>query len=224
MDALLVWIILGLTLKCGRIAAGTPIVSSTSAIAIALPSPRYESKVAPFTKRYVNRQIREPNYCMLYEATMDMPSHTSNHSRKRISKSPHRACWQCRIGDDILCLGLCTDISIGKKRKVHVHVGQASMPPLVSMDQSHSGSADEENTCSIHMAERLSKLERLFERFVCRKSSTDSTPSGLQSPPLTASGPSEKISKWCRLGVSSDARSESLIGDGIVSSLCFAGT
>ncbi|EUC34211.1 hypothetical protein COCCADRAFT_25600 [Bipolaris zeicola 26-R-13] len=139
--------ILGLTLKCGRIAAGTPIVSSTSAIAIALPSPRYESK----------------------------------------------------------------------KRKVHANVGQTSMPSLVSLDQSIAGSADEENTtCSVHMAERLSKLEQLFERFVCRKGSTNSTPSGLQSPPLTASGSSEKISKWCRLGLSSDVRSESSIGDGIL--------
>lgn len=226
VDALLAWIILGLTLKCGRIAAGTPIVSSTSAIAIALPSPRYESKVAPFTKRCVDRQIREPQYCMFCEANMDMPSNASNHSRKRTSKSPRRACWQCRIGDDILvCLGQCTDISIGKKRKVHANVGQTSMPSLVSLDQSIAGSADEENTtCSVHMAERLSKLEQLFERFVCRKGSTNSTPSGLQSPPLTASGSSEKISKWRRLGLSSDVRSESSIGDGIVSSLCFAGT
>ncbi|EUC43737.1 hypothetical protein COCMIDRAFT_27799 [Bipolaris oryzae ATCC 44560] len=145
MGALLAWIILGLTLKCGRIAAGTPIVSSTSAIAIALPSPRYESK----------------------------------------------------------------------KRKVHVHVGQTSMPSLVSLDQSLPGSADEESTCSVHMAERLSKLEQLFERFVCRKSSTNGTPSGLQSPPLTASGSSEKINRWCRLGLSNDVRSESSIGDGI---------
>lgn len=226
VDALLAWIILGLTLKCGRIAAGTPIVSSTSAIAIAiaLPSPRYESKVAPFTKRCVDRQIREPKYCMFCEANMDTPSNTSNHSRKRTSKSPRRPCWQCRIADDILvCLRLCTDIPIGKKRKVHAHVSQTSMPSLVSLDQSLSGSADEESTCSVHMAERLSKLEQLFERFVCRKSSTNTTPSGLQSPPLIASGSGEKISKWCRLGLPSDVRSESSIGDGIVSSLCVAG-
>jgi hypothetical protein len=112
---------------------------------------------------------------------------------------------------------------IGKKRKVHGNAGQTSMASLTSLDSTLAVPV-EENTCSVHMAERLSKLEQLFERFVCRKNSTNgAATSAPQSPPTTVSGSSEKISRWYRSDSSGDVQSESSIGDGIVSCIGVAG-
>ncbi|USP81608.1 hypothetical protein yc1106_08882 [Curvularia clavata] len=131
---------------------------------------------------------------------MDLPNNTSNHAKKRISKSPHRSCWQC------------------KKRRIHGNVVQKSVTSLSSLDQTMTVPAgEEEHTCSVHMAERLSKLEQLFERFVCRKNSTSCASNGMpQSPPLTAPGSHERTSKWCKSESMSDTPNATSIGDGIL--------
>ncbi len=64
----------------------------------------------------------------------------------------------------------------------------------------------------MHMGERLGKLEQLFERFVCRKSSAvESSSEATRSPTLADS--SDTQSKFT---FSSDAQSVSSLGEGIV--------
>lgn len=76
--------------------------------------------------------------------------------------------------------------------------------------------ADQSNTCSLHIGERLSKLEQLFEKFVCRKSAVAMTSAdGLQSPTLV--GLSDQESSPGLPKSPSDIQSVSSIGDGIVS-------
>lgn len=75
----------------------------------------------------------------------------------------------------------------------------------------------QENPCSLHIGERLGKLEQLFERFVCRKNSAVEPSEMPRSPTLEDS--SETQSKSSLPMFSSDAQSVSSIGDGIVSTL-----
>lgn len=106
-----------------------------------------------------------------------------------------------------------TQACIGKKRKLHGNAAQAIISCSTKPD-----AVEEASTCSTHMAERLSKLEQLFERFVCRKSPTSGGPIlSPQSPPLTVSGSSDRHHKRPRTGSSDDLTSLSSIGDGIVS-------
>ena len=125
-----------------------------------------------------------------------------------------------------MCQVLRANLPIGKKRKVLGNVVQTSMSPRTSFDQSTAvPEAEEDSTCSVHMAERLSKLEQLFERFVCRKNSTNCAALGTPPTPSSpVSGSRERISKWCKSDAMSDVRSVTSIGDGIVSSLGSAGT
>lgn len=82
-----------------------------------------------------------------------------------------------------------------------------------------SGNLEEENPCPLHIGERLSKLELLFEKFVCRKSSSATpTPDLSRSPTLSES--TEKPSKvvfGLLPEIPTDAQSISSIGEGIVS-------
>lgn len=84
----------------------------------------------------------------------------------------------------------------GKRPKIqstsHASESEASLGGM-----SNNGSTDEEHPCPLHIGERLSKLEQLFEKFVCRKfSSTPSTPSSTlnisRSPTLTGPDSDEK--------------------------------
>ncbi|KAH6633074.1 hypothetical protein C7974DRAFT_164300 [Boeremia exigua] len=72
----------------------------------------------------------------------------------------------------------------------------------------------QENTCQMHMGERLGKIEQLFERFVCRKSSVVDPPVTPCSPTLV--DPSDTQSKFSATVCSGDEKSISSIGDGIL--------
>lgn len=78
------------------------------------------------------------------------------------------------------------------------------------------GRVDQSNTCSLHIGERLCKLEQLFERFVCRKNSTAGLSSDVARSP-TLVGSSDKESTFGVPKLPSDAQSTSSLGDGIVS-------
>jgi hypothetical protein len=73
-------------------------------------------------------------------------------------------------------------------------------------------------TCSINIGERLCKLEQLFEKFVCRKNSVVDLSREIPSSP-TLVGSSDKESNFGPLKVTSDSRSNSSIGEGIVSQI-----
>jgi hypothetical protein len=78
----------------------------------------------------------------------------------------------------------------------------------------------EDGVCSLHIGERLCKLEQLFEKFVCRKfSMPTSSASTEKQRSFTASPPSDETSSkvFSLPEISSDAQSMSSVGDGIVS-------
>jgi hypothetical protein len=75
--------------------------------------------------------------------------------------------------------------------------------------------SEQGNTCSLHIGERLCKLEQLFEKFVCRKvSMANLSGDVLRSPTLV--GSSDEKSSFSLPKSPSDAQSISSIGDGIV--------
>jgi hypothetical protein len=74
---------------------------------------------------------------------------------------------------------------------------------------------DQNNTCAVHIGERLCKLEQLFERFVCRKTSIVGLPTEVPGSP-TLVGSSDKESNNGIPKIPGDAQSVSTIGDGIV--------
>ncbi|RAR00928.1 diphthamide biosynthesis protein [Stemphylium lycopersici] len=107
--------------------------------------------------------------------------------------------------------------SHGKKPKVHGDVGQTNIGSPLSMDQHNPEKVGEQNTCAAHIAERLGKLEQLFEKFVCRKNSTSGASfAAPQTPPPTASTSSENTSKPHRPETPGDAHSTYSLGSGIL--------
>ncbi|KAH7384471.1 hypothetical protein BKA66DRAFT_79257 [Pyrenochaeta sp. MPI-SDFR-AT-0127] len=120
-------------------------------------------------------------------------SHDGN--KKRPPKGLRRACWEC------------------KRRKVPGNSSQTNVSSNVNSfgpDQIGPG-----NACPIHINERLSKLEQLFDKFVCRKNSTIGNSSEtLRSPTLVGSSDGEP--KFGLPEFSSDAQSISSIGEGIL--------
>ncbi|CAO2655652.1 Nn.00g044550.m01.CDS01 [Neocucurbitaria sp. VM-36] len=123
-----------------------------------------------------------------------MASHDGN--KKRPPKGLRRACWEC------------------KRPKLQEDSSQTDItcPSLNSVGPDR---VDQNHACAIHIGERLSKLEQLFERFVCRKNSTVGTPVETpRSPTLTSS--SDMESKFGLPKFSSDTQSMSSIGEGIL--------
>ncbi|KAJ4371334.1 hypothetical protein N0V83_004551 [Neocucurbitaria cava] len=123
-----------------------------------------------------------------------MASHEGG--RKRPPKGLRRACWEC------------------KRPKIQADSSQTdiSSPNLSAFGPDR---VDQNHACSIHIGERLSKLEQLFERFVCRKPSTAGTPvDAPRSPTLTSSSDMEP--KFDLPKFSSDTQSMSSLGDGIL--------
>jgi len=114
-------------------------------------------------------------------------------NKKRPMKGVRRACWEC------------------KKPKVE---------PANSVDASSITSfgpekADQNDTCSRHIGERLCKLEQLFEKFVCRKSSLANLAAEVpNSPTLVESSDKESPPGLPKLPF--DAQSISSLGDGIL--------
>ncbi|KAE8838353.1 hypothetical protein HRS9139_02736 [Pyrenophora teres f. teres] len=129
---------------------------------------------------------------------MESTSNTSNDfTRKRPYRSLRRACWEC------------------KKRKVHGHGMQTNANSQANTESLVPDRAEEQSTCSKHIAERLYKIEQVFERFVCRKSSVIGTSTAVpQSPTLTSLCSSAKESKVSVQGISSDAQNARSLGDG----------
>lgn len=111
------------------------------------------------------------------------------------------------------------NIFLGKKRKVHGHALQTTASLQANTDSLGPDRVEEQSTCSKHIAERLCKLEQVFERFVCRKGSVIGTSTALPwSPTLTSLWSSAKDSKISVKEVSSDTPSTSSLGGGIVRS------
>ncbi|KAF2274739.1 uncharacterized protein EI97DRAFT_434967, partial [Westerdykella ornata] len=116
-------------------------------------------------------------------------------ARKRPSQVL-RACWEC------------------KRRKMH----QLSQPSGSGDESSlggmgSSGSTDgEQHPCPLHIGERLSKLEQLFEKFVCRRfasipSSPSSTLNLSRSP--TIAGPDSDEKPKSLFGILPEIKTES---------------
>ncbi|KAH7093290.1 hypothetical protein FB567DRAFT_171589 [Paraphoma chrysanthemicola] len=124
--------------------------------------------------------------------TMSTPS--PNTAKKRPCKGLRRACWEC------------------KKPRLQETSSVAEVSSVKSFGPDR---LDQSSPCSLHIGERLCKLEQLFERFVCRKSSmaglSTDTP---RSPTLV--GSSDKESTFGLPKIASDAQSISEIGDGIL--------
>ncbi|KAF2020791.1 hypothetical protein BU24DRAFT_338974 [Aaosphaeria arxii CBS 175.79] len=127
-------------------------------------------------------------------------------SRKRPSHV-FRACWECK-----------------KRKTFGCSPSDSDMSGLGGANSAGGSSAatHDESMCPLHVGERLSKLEQLFEKFVCRKfSNAETAPVTPQSPPLTEPEPaSEKLPKFT-FGlpeISKDTQSLSSIGEGIVKS------
>ncbi|KAF2830822.1 hypothetical protein CC86DRAFT_284227 [Ophiobolus disseminans] len=114
-------------------------------------------------------------------------------SKKRPSKSLRRACWEC------------------KRPKIE----QTASPPDTSSIDSLPPDRMNSNACPLHIGERLSKLEQLFEKFVCRKTSTPGLSSDV-SRNRTLARSSDKGSDFGLPEISSDAQSISSLGDGIL--------
>ncbi|KAF1845171.1 uncharacterized protein K460DRAFT_311282 [Cucurbitaria berberidis CBS 394.84] len=120
-------------------------------------------------------------------------------NNKRPSKGLRRACWECK----------------SKRPKIQGNSSPTDMSSHPSLNSSGPDRVDQNSTCSIHIGERLSKLEQLFDRFVCRKSSTMGASSEAPpSPTLVSSSDTE--SKFGLPEFSSDAQSMSSIGNGIL--------
>ncbi|XPS92524.1 hypothetical protein M3J09_001912 [Ascochyta lentis] len=115
---------------------------------------------------------------------------------KRPLKGLKRACWEC------------------KKRKTQENSSQTDMSIYSSMSNSGADRLGQENPCQLHVGERLGKLEQLFERFVCRKSSATEPLEMPRSPTLVDS--SDTQSKRSLAMMSSDEQSVSSIGEGIL--------
>jgi hypothetical protein len=75
---------------------------------------------------------------------------------------------------------------------------------------------EEDQPCAHHIGERLSKLEQLFERFVCRKTSIVDTASDVPPSPTLVASSSEKTD-FSLPTLPVDEQSVMSIGDGIVS-------
>ncbi|KAF2193370.1 hypothetical protein K469DRAFT_651726 [Zopfia rhizophila CBS 207.26] len=118
-------------------------------------------------------------------------------NKKRACKSI-RACWEC------------------KKRRVQ---GNSTLESDITGLTDRSSQANvEEEPCPIHIGERLSKLELLFEKFVCRKLSNVGATQEVPQNPTLIEGTEEKQMK-CTFGlpeITSDAQSISSIGDSIL--------
>jgi hypothetical protein len=109
---------------------------------------------------------------------------------------------------------LANTLHTGKRRKTQATPSQSftSFPITSSHNQT---SKEDDQPCAHHIGERLSKLEQLFERFVCRKTSIVDTASDVPpSPTLVAS--SEKTD-FSLPTIPADEQSVLSIGDGIVS-------
>ncbi|PVI05078.1 hypothetical protein DM02DRAFT_517299 [Periconia macrospinosa] len=113
--------------------------------------------------------------------------------RKRPSRTLIRACWEC------------------KKRKLH---GNATETDFASAHGS-SEQGDCQNICSSHIGERLGKLEQLFEKFVCRKTSNVDVLSDSQSSISTLVNEKPSYSSYLPK-IPTDSHTISSIGDGIL--------
>ncbi|UPX15575.1 uncharacterized protein EKO05_0006019 [Ascochyta rabiei] len=127
------------------------------------------------------------------------PTCTSTHNgNKRPLKGLKRACWEC------------------KKIKTQGNSSQTDVSVYSSMSNSGPDRLCQEN----QVGERLGKLEQLFERFVCRKSSVVDPFEVPRSPTLVDSFDTQ--SKLSLPMFSSDAQSVSSIGEGILGAQSWA--
>ncbi|KAH8730793.1 hypothetical protein GQ44DRAFT_699863 [Phaeosphaeriaceae sp. PMI808] len=115
-------------------------------------------------------------------------------TKKRTFKGSRLGCCQC------------------KRRKVGELSNLANSNPVNGLP---SDRVDQSTICSLHIGERLCKLEQLFERFVCRKNPVPTSPAEVLSSP-TLVGSSDKESTFGASKIASDARSMSSIGEGIL--------
>lgn len=131
------------------------------------------------------------------EVTMESRCPSTYLGSKRQLKGLKRACWEC------------------KKRKIRGSSSQTDISIYSSMSTpTGTGRKAQENTCQMHMGERLGKIEQLFERFVCRKNSVIDPADAPSSPTLVDY--SDAHTKHSTTMFSNDAQSVSSIGEGIL--------
>ncbi|KAL6712246.1 hypothetical protein ACN47E_000123 [Coniothyrium glycines] len=128
---------------------------------------------------------------------METSSITSHDGKRK--RGFRRACFEC------------------KRRRLCVDEHQPDNSSQANSRTFGSDRPDQDGTCSKHVAERLTKLEQLFERFVCRKFTGDGASfDASRSPTLTTSIDSEKDTRPMSPPSSSQRQSMSPIGDGIL--------
>ncbi|KAF2130569.1 hypothetical protein P153DRAFT_356307 [Dothidotthia symphoricarpi CBS 119687] len=127
---------------------------------------------------------------------MDIANTTNRETgTKRPAKGLRRACWEC------------------KRRNVQKGSSKTSISPHSSVDSLEPERADQTNACSLHIGERLNKLENFFEKFAGRKSFAIATPSDSPSNPMSGEC-SKKQSGQGLPEIAKDVRSISSFGDG----------
>ena len=104
----------------------------------------------------------------------------------------------------------------GKKRKLQGNAPEGEFTSPHGLDQSEC-----ENVCSMHIGERLGKLEQLFEKFVCRKTSNADILSDSQSSISTLVNENPSYSSYLPQ-IPTDSHSIKSIGEGIVSISLFS--
>ncbi|KAL5114177.1 hypothetical protein ACEQ8H_007925 [Pleosporales sp. CAS-2024a] len=106
--------------------------------------------------------------------------------------------------------------NVSKRRKVGpASLGASSSVTSLGVEKADQSSSS--NTCSLHIGERLCKLEQLFDRFVCRKNSLANLAAEAPPPSPTLADSSDKESFPGLATSPSDLlQSTSSIGDGIL--------
>jgi hypothetical protein len=111
----------------------------------------------------------------------------------------------------------CTNLRVGKRRKVRDGSRKTVRSSSASLYSFGSNRIDQESSDSEHISERLRKIEQLFEKFVCRKSSVTGAFATARSPIPTAYGRSKNEREFALPVLPSNTQSISSIGDGSVS-------
>jgi hypothetical protein len=181
------------------------------------PSPHYESRITALIQHVsMRKETVKSSYKSLtglgVPLNLQCP-HSATATVISIRRGPHprrtfaklfgkvRLGFQGRLG-----CRRCTNLRIGKRRKVH----GGSRTSSTSLYSFGSDLIDQENPSSKQISERIRKLEQLFEKFVCRKSS-------VTGAFATARGRNKNERKFDLPVLASDKQSISSIGDRIVS-------
>jgi hypothetical protein len=135
--------------------------------------------------------------------------------KKRPLKGLRRACWECEavfsldavFGQDR------SNFCKGKRRKID---GSMVDGDVQSLGGATLASVEDDSPCTTHIRERLSKLEQLFERFVCRKLSNPDVSPDVQARPTRLEKEKLKQFDFGLPSIASDPQSLSPFSEGKV--------